>query len=141
MGIDNNTTYSIMSDAEINAGTSTSNRLITPARLNMAIRGACNSLTSGTDLNTLTTSGSYYSPTKAISKSCIHRPAYQNEDNTYFRLEVFYITGTSAVMQRMYTIQTGTEQSQIHEYYRGNVSGTWGSWRQVTDATITDYTG
>ncbi len=141
-GADNNTTYSSMSEAEIRAGTSTTARLITPARLNLAIRGLGTSLASGTDLNTLLTSGAYYTSTAAIAKSCTHRPAYSNDSNTLFRLEVLYIASTSILMQKLYTIQTsGTEIRQIHEYYRGYQSSTWGSWRQVTDTTIADYTG
>ena len=141
-GTDNNTTYSSMSEAEIRAGTSTTARLITPARLNLAIRGLGTSLSSGADLNTLLTSGAYYTSTAAIAKSCTHRPAYSNDSNTLFRLEVLYIASTSILMQKLYTIQTsGTEIRQIHEYYRGYQSSTWGSWRQVTDTTIADYTG
>ena len=141
-GSDNNTTYSGMSASEINAGTATTNRLISPANLNKAIRGLCNSLDTNADLNNYKTSGSYYSSSTAKAKSYLHRPNYTDSSNKLIRLDVYYISGTTSLMQVLYTLCTaGTAKGQIETFYRGFYSDTWGSWKQVSDSTIADYTG
>ena len=144
-GADNNTTYSSMTVAEIQAGTATSARSITPARLSTAIRGTGTALTSGADLNSyFSVRGSLYANTTAIAKSCLHRPAYDNPDSVVFRLEVIQINST-LFMQKMYAVDGSSSVRKVDIYHRycsvSSSTATWYGWRKVTDTSISDYTG
>lgn len=142
---DNNTTYSGMTAAEIRAGTSTSARLITPANLNLANYGLGTALKADDDLNStsiipVTRGNRYYGSSTQICKSIKHRPDYANSGNVVFMIETKITTSATSGSERMimimYTRNTTTNDTNI--YYR-SYGGTWGSWKQVTDSTVSDY--
>lgn len=83
--IDSNTTYSGMTSAEINAGTSTTNRLISPINLKTAIEthapvqmkdvyGRGDQIPNGTDLHDITTPGIYYCGSTAQARTLLNCP-------------------------------------------------------------------
>lgn len=142
---DNNTTYSGMTATEIRAGTSTSARLITPANLNLANYGLGTALKADDDLNStsvipVTRGNRYYGSSTQICKSIKHRPDYANSGSVIFMIETKITTSVTSGSERMimimYARNTTTNDTNI--YYR-SYGGTWGSWKQVTDSTISDY--
>lgn len=142
---DNNTTYSGMTAAEIRAGTGTSARLITPANLNLANYGLGTALKADDDLNStsiipVTRGNRYYGSSTQICKSIKHRPDYANSSSVIFMIETKITTSATSGSERMimimYTRNTTTNDTNI--YYR-SYAGTWGSWKQVTDSTVSDY--
>ena len=142
-GADNNTTYSAITEAEIRAGTSTTSRLVTPARLNLALYGLGVALENGDDLNdssviSTTIGNRYYGSTTTICNSIKHRPNYSNPTKIVFMIETVITTGASRMLMRMYTRNTDTNETNM--FYRSYGGTAWGSWKQVTDIIVSDYT-
>lgn len=140
--VDGDTTYSIISEAEITAGTSTTSRVITAARLLFAIQNwvfhSTTALANGDDLNNITTLGVYRAATAPIAQSIIHRPAYADAASKAFRLEVLDGSGTyDRQMQKMYVFNVTT--GAVEEFIRFHTSSGWGSWYQTTMSAVSDY--
>lgn len=141
-GIDNNTTYSTITQAEIEAGTGTGTRVVTPALLKYAIDNwilhSTTALANGDDLNNITTLGVYRAATTTIANSISHRPNYSDPTLKAFRLEVTDGSGTSdRQMQKLYVFNVNT--GAVEEFFRFHTSSGWGSWYQAALSAVSDY--
>lgn len=118
------TTYSTATAAEIKAATSTSARLLTPKLLtdhyNQIFGGTA--LTSGADLNTITTIGNYYASSSSLGKSMLHRP---KSVSLYFYLKNYSLTGTDSayIRQELTSYRNGTFFRT-----RPGASASWSDW-------------
>ena len=141
-GVDNNTTYSTITQAEIEAGTGIGARLISPALLKYAIDNwvfhSTTALANGDDLNNITTLGVYRAATVVIANSISHRPNYSDPTLKAFRLEVTDGSGTSdRQMQKLYVFNVNT--GEVEEFFRFHTSSGWGSWYQAALSAVSDY--
>lgn len=134
--------YSNMSEAEVTAGTGTTARLLSPARLLFAIQNwvfhSATALANGDDLNNITTLGVYRAATTVIANSISHRPNYSDPTLKAFRLEVTDGSGTSdRQMQKLYVFNVNT--GAVEEFFRFHTSSGWGSWYQAALSAVSDY--
>lgn len=115
-----NTTYSSMSEAEITAGTSTTARLITPARLKTAIETWA----------PIATTKTTFTPTSGSSYSSYGGCYYEKSANTvHVHIGVSGLTASTAT--DIYTLPTGYRPtSPIFAY------GTSGSWNSIAYVEI-----
>ncbi len=84
-------------------------------------------ISTGMDLNTIMTAGSYRAQSKAIAGSLYHCPASDG-----FRLEVKYLTDATRLIQLLYP-----NHSEGCFYIRNYTSSGWGSWFQYSGEAVT----
>lgn len=92
-------------------------------------------ITSGQDLNKLTTPGTYYAMTSTIANSCLNIPG---RIKVGFRLDVLYSHGT----KNMYMIQRlyHTSNNSFYIWCRGLVtSSEWSPWYLLNQNAFTSY--
>ena len=95
-----------------------------------SVYGLGTAITSGTDLNSLTTPGNYYSPSSSISVTLLNCPLPYNG----FRLNV-YLTSSSARIEQ--ELIPNVVDVQCHEVYkRSIVSGTAGAWYKFVGEAV-----
>lgn len=95
-----------------------------------SVYGLGTAITSGTDLDSLTTPGNYYSPSSSISVSLLNCPLPYNG----FRLNVYYTSSTARIEQELIPNVVDT---QCHEIYkRSIVSGTAGVWYKFVGEAV-----
>lgn len=95
-----------------------------------SVYGLGTAITSGTDLNSLTTQGNYYSPSSSISVTLLNCPLPYNG----FRLNV-YLTSSSARIEQ--ELIPNVVDVQCHEVYkRSIVSGTAGAWYKFVGEAV-----
>lgn len=95
-----------------------------------AVYGLGTAITSGTDLNDLTTPGNYYSFSASTSGTLLNCPLPANG----FRLNVYYTSSTARIEQELLP---NVVDSQCHEIYkRSIISGTAGAWYKFTGEAV-----
>lgn len=98
-------------------------------------------IAAGTDLDTLTTLGRYYTATTTIAQGTVHRPDYTAAGNTVYTLEVDYFNTASRYVQRLIACDVSTANfGTITEYIRMGTGAQWGSWYQQDSTPIADHT-
>ena len=85
------------------------------------IFGTGTALTTGQDLDNITTLGPYNANTPTIANSLYHCPVA-----TAFRMEVTTLNGSARFVQKIYTVDTTTTQITI--YARGYTASGWSNW-------------
>ena len=95
-----------------------------------ALYGLGTPVESGTDLNSLTTPGNYYSSSASISGSLLNCPLPYNG----FRLNVYYTSSVARIEQELIP---NVVDVQCHEVYkRSIVSGTAGAWYKFVGEAV-----
>ena len=90
------------------------------------IFGTGTALTTGQDLNNITTLGSYNANTPSIAGSLDNCPV-----STAFRMEVMNLNGSTRYVQVIYTVDTGTTLATV--YVRGYTTNGWSTWAKLMD--------
>lgn len=88
------------------------------------IFGTGTALTTGQDLDNITTLGPYNANTPAIANSLYHCPVA-----TAFRMEITTLNGSARFVQKIYTVDTST--SRITIYARGYTASGWSDWTKL----------
>jgi len=109
---------SAINNAKTAANTYTDTQVATKASVSQ-IYGTGTAITSGTDLNDLTTAGVYTCPTVTVANTLTNTPV----SGSAFRLEVKYLNNNTRIRQECYIL------SDISTYYARTYTSTgWKPW-------------
>ena len=94
-------------------------------------------LSENTDLNSITTSGVYYTGSRIVAMTCSNTPGYMLGN---FRLEVFFSSGDNSsntyLMQQLYQNGNGA----LYVWVRGMTTvGNWSPWHLLNGNDFTSY--
>lgn len=96
------------------------------------IYGLGTSISSGTDLDTLTNVGVYYCSTAGIASSLINCPSVYP-----FRLEVRNTNGLTRYLQTLIdAVPSGSLAGQVTVYRRVYTASGWGAWRKFEGVVV-----
>lgn len=129
---DNNTTYSAISQANITNGSGTSSGLITGQRAKQAVDkfafGTNTQITSGSDFDSYTTSGTYYVASDSDATNITNCPI-----EYHGRLEVITTKSDSNIMQIYYSNISSIDCPQIFVRVRAT---NWGGWVSLNGQSV-----